>query len=97
MASNKTLIDGVNEVLKKVKIVTSTNTLLSLSDSGKQAFIDSAVQAWNEAVDDLYSTALTPKPLQMGEGQITLSEGVRDYELEDDLEILHWPLHDETL
>lgn len=92
----KTLLEGVNEVLKKTKTLTSANELLSLSDAGKQVFIDSAIQSWNESVDDLYSLARTPRPLQMRTGHIVLAEGVQDYELEDDLEIIYWPMHDET-
>jgi len=92
----KSLLQGVNEVLKKVKMVTSASELVSLTDTAKHVFIDSAVQSWNEAVDDLYSLARTPKPLQMKTGHIVLAQGVQDYELEDDLETIFWPMHDET-
>jgi len=92
----KTLLQGVNEVLKKTETLTSSNVLLSLTDAGKQVFIDSAIQSWNEAVDDLYSTARTPKPHHMRVGHIVLAVGVQDYELESDLELIYWPMHDET-
>lgn len=90
----KTLLNGVNEVLKKAQIVLSTNPLTSLTNSGKQIFIDQTVQVWNEAVDQLYSLAQIPKPKQTKEGQITLTQR-RDYRIPSDLVRIHWPLRDE--
>jgi hypothetical protein len=92
----KTLLNGVNEVLMKVQKIDSGGLLSSLTDRGRQTFIDLAVQSWNEAVDDLYSQAQKPKPFQMKTDSIILVENNKDYELADDLEILYWPLHDET-
>jgi len=92
----KTLLDGVNEVLKRVQIVKSTDLLTSLTSSGKQVFIDLTVQCWNEAVDQLYAVANQPKPYQMKTDSIILVENIKDYGLADDLITLHWPLHDET-
>lgn len=82
----KTLLDGVNQVLTKAGVLDSdAGFLTSLTSSGKQTFIDLAVQVLNETVDDLYSTLQKPKPNQLAEGTITLLEGDRDYELADDL------------
>ena len=92
----KTLLNGVNEVLIRVQVVKSTDLLTSLTSSGKQVFIDLAVQAWNESVDQLYSVISEPRPNIMKTGQIITVEGARDYELESDLVRLHWPFHDET-
>jgi len=92
---SKSLLNGVNEVLKRVSIISETNILSSLTNSGKQVFIDLAKQAWNESVDQLYSKARTMKPYQGEESFITLATGVRHYDLEDDLIQLRWPLHEE--
>ncbi len=94
--ANKTLLDGVNEVLKRVHIVSTTNPLFSLTNGGKQTFIDLAVQTWNEAVDQLYSKSRVMKPLSGAESQITLVLGIRDYPLAADLVQIRWPFHDET-
>jgi len=91
----KTLLNGVNEVLKRVSIISETNKLSSLTNSGKQVFIDLVKQAWNESVDQLYSKARTMKPYQGEESSIVLVEGVRHYDLEEDLIQLRWPLHEE--
>ena len=91
----KTLLDGVNEVLKRVNIVKSTDLLLSLTNAGKQNSIDLTVQCWNEAIDQLYSTAEVPKPFQMETSSITLIADQRGYDLATDVNILYWPLHDE--
>lgn len=92
----KTLLNGVNEVLKRVQIVSESNLLTTLTHSGKQVFIDLSVQAWNEAVDQLYSKANIMTPQQAAEGRITLVANKRKYSLEDDLIQLIWPLQDET-
>lgn len=82
----KTLIDGVNEVLKKVDVLDSDSGVLAdLTDSGKQTFIDTAVQVLNEVVDELYSLAEQPKPNQLAEDTITLVLDDQDYALADDL------------
>jgi len=92
----KTLLTGVNEVLKRVSIISENNILSSLTNSGKQVFIDLAVQAWNETVDQLYSKARTLKPYQGAESFILLVAGIRHYDLEDDLIQVRWPMHEET-
>jgi hypothetical protein len=92
----KTLLTGVNEVLKKVQIVNSNNELTSLTQSAKQIFIDNAVSAWGEAVDQIYSKAKINQPNQSEEETITLVEDQREYDLPCDLVQLNWPLHNET-
>jgi hypothetical protein len=91
-----TLLDGVNEVLMKIRLVNSSKKLTSLTDSGKQVFIDTAIQSWNEGVDQLYSKAKMLRPQQAGEDSITLATGTRNYDLPEDLIQIRWPLHDET-
>lgn len=93
----KTLLDGVNEVLKRVKIVQGDNgELTTLTDSARQTYIDSCIQIWNEIIDELYMMASKPKPNQTDEKQITLAANKREYLLNDSLTRLHWPLRDET-
>lgn len=92
----KTLLEGTNEVLKKVQILNSNNELTSLTNSAKQIFIDNAVSAWGEAVDQIYSKAKLQQPNQSEEDSITLVEDKRTYYLPSDLVQLIWPLHEET-
>lgn len=80
----------------RVNLVSSNNKLTSLTSSGKQTFIDLAVQAWNEAVDQLYSLSEIMMPKQGAEDQITLVSGTRSYGLADDLIQIRWPLQNET-
>lgn len=92
----KTLLTGVNQVLQRVQVLSSTNPLTSLVDSPKQVFIDLAIQSWNEAVDQIYSKSKMMMPLQGAEDFITIIEGQRDYDLPDDLVQIRWPFHEET-
>ncbi len=92
-----TLLDGVNEVLKRVSVVQSdTSTLSSLTQSGIQPYIDLAVQVWNEAVEELYTSIDKPMPKELTSSTITLVADDRDYSLASDLVQLHWPLQDQT-
>ena len=92
-----TLLDGVNAVLKRVTLVGSDNALLTnLVDSPRQSYIDTAIQVWNEAVDQLYALTDDPKPNELVETTITLMANDRDYLLPSDLVQIHWPLIDET-
>lgn len=89
----KTLLDGVNEVLKRVGLIQGDSGLLTtLTDSPRQTYIDLAVQLWNEAVEQLYSTSGKSMPLELAEDSITLVTDQRDYTLATDLIALKWPL-----
>lgn len=92
----KTLLNGVNEVLKRVKIIKEGALLSALTDSARQPAIDLAVQAWNEAVDDLYLKSNVPLPRVMDSGTITLAENQREYTLKSNVVRLYFPFHDET-
>lgn len=92
----KTLLNGINEVLKKVRVIQGGGELSSLTDAGRQNHIDNAVQAWGEAVDELYSVADVAMPSGQGESTITLATGTRNYALATDLVRLRWPLIDKT-
>ena len=87
----KTLLQGVNEVLQRVSVVSSQQPLGSLVNSGKQVWIDLAVQVWNEAIDELYATMGTTKPNALASQEITLITGVQQYLLTDDVVELIWP------
>jgi len=93
----KTLLDGVNEVLRRLnKISGDAGALTSLTDSPRQVWIDTAVQAWNEAIEELYSVSGAGLPNEVAEATITLATGDRDYALASDLLALRWPLQDRT-
>lgn len=90
----KTLLNGVNEVLKKVDVLDSDSGLLaSLTDSARQTHIDLAVQVVNETLDHLYSAADKPKPKQLGEATITLVTSDRDYALNAGVVLLRREFH----
>jgi hypothetical protein len=92
-----TLLNGVNEVLKRVRFIQGDGGLLtSLTDEARQSAVDVAVQVWNEAIEELYSMASVPLPKELAENTITLVTSDRDYTLQTDLIQLHWPFHDET-
>jgi hypothetical protein len=82
----KTLLDGVNEILKKTDVLDSdAGVLTSLTDSPRQSFIDLAVQSINETLDDLYHSAKRPKPKQLAETTLTLVTGQQAYPLNSKL------------
>lgn len=91
-----TLLDGVNEVLKRVAIIDSDGgTLASLTDSARQVWIDAAIQCWNEAIDDLFSSIHQPLPTRFAESSITLATGDRDYALQSAARIF-FPFRENT-
>lgn len=92
-----TLLNGVNDVLRKVHIVQGdSGVLTSLTDSARQGFIDVAVQSWNEMIDDLYSRSAFEKPRIWTSNTITLVTDTRVYDLQSDVIELHWPFHNVT-
>lgn len=93
-----TLLQGVNDVLKKVDVLDDGGELTTLTDTARQSYIDMAIQSLNESIDQLYSLSETPKPMVMGEATITLATGDRDYALDSSLVILRDDYHliDET-
>ena len=94
---SKTLLNGVNEVLKKAKVINGdSGVLTTLTDGARQLYIDNAVQAWNELMDELYSLTGVPKPQVMDTATITLVTATRAYALDSTLTRLHFPLIDTT-
>lgn len=93
-----TLLQGVNEVLKKTDVLDSGAELASLTDDARQLFIDTAVQSLNEVLDELYSLARITKPNQLAEATITLVATDQDYALNSNLILLRREFHliDET-
>lgn len=89
-----TLLNGINEVLKRTRIIESD--LASLTDSGTQEFINIAIQVWNEVIENVYSRLQRPRPNILSENTITLATDDRDYALQTDLTRLYFPFHDET-
>ena len=77
----KTLLDGVNEVLKKARVLDAQGELSTLTDSARQMFIDTAIQSINEVLDDLYIGAGASKPNQMREATLTLVTNQQHYVL----------------
>ena len=94
----KQLLDGVSRVLIKVSEIESRDTLTSLTDSSRQVFIDTAVDAWNETIDELYQLTRHPRPNAIKTKSVTLVAGQREYRLHSTLITLRYDFHliDET-
>lgn len=93
----KTLLNGVNDVLEKLGVLHGdTSVLTTLTDSSRQRIINLCIDAWNESITNLYSYTDSPRPQELAENTITLATSDRDYALQTDLVILHFPLRDET-
>ncbi len=93
----RTLLQTVNDVLKKVFVIQGdSGDLSTLSDSARQIYIDLAVSSINETIDDLYTASNEPMPNEVVEGTITLATSDRDYALPAALVQIRWPLIDQT-
>lgn len=92
----KTLLDGVNDVMKRAGWIAGDNqALTTLTDSPRQHIVDVTVQVWNEAIDTLYDQSRMPKSQELGTVDITLVLDQREYTLPTDMVQLRWPGHDE--
>lgn len=95
--ANKTLLNAVNEILRKKGLIAGDSALLaSLTDSARQSSIDLAIQVINEGIDEIYSTVSISLPSQLKEATLTLATGTRAYVLATDLVRLHFPFRDRT-
>lgn len=93
----KTLLNGVNDVLKKLGAIKgNSGELASLSDSQRQVLIDVCVQAWNATVIDLYASSDKTLPNESKTSTVVLVAGDRDYALPSDLSVLTWPIKNLT-
>ncbi len=89
----KTLLQGVNDVLKRMGVIKgNSGELSSLTDSQRQVLVDLAVNCWNEVVIELYESSDLSMPKEVGTATITLATGDRDYSLPSDLVYIKWPL-----
>jgi hypothetical protein len=93
----KTLLNAVNEVGKRAAwIAGDAGLLTSLTDSGRQSFIDQTVQIVNEGISELYTASEVAQPNEQAESTVTLATGTRAYSLATDLVQIRWPLRDKT-
>lgn len=94
--ANKQLLDCVNEVLKRVNVIDTSNIglLSSLTQSNIQNSIDVAVQIVNEGIDELYAATDLELPTAGAESSITLVTGTREYSLASNVVTLQWPMVD---
>lgn len=97
MAQTKTLLNGMNDLLKKVKVIQGdVSELTTFTDPGRQQYIDIGLQNWNEAIDRLYNISNKPMPQELSSSTITLVTDDRSYALATDENKLRWPLQDTT-
>jgi hypothetical protein len=89
----KTLLNGINDVLKKVGFITGeSGELTSLTDSARQVEIDIAKRHWNLAIEELYSESRIPHPQEVTTTTITLVTDQREYSLPSDLVQIRFPI-----
>jgi hypothetical protein len=93
----KTLLNGVNELLKRVnEVAGDAAALTTLTDSARQHPIDLAVQVINEGIGKLFSVPGMVLPKRQGSSTLTLVTSTRAYALASDVVTLHWPFIDRT-
>lgn len=93
----KTLLEGVNDLLKRLSLIQGdSGELTTLTSGAFQNAIDVSVQIFNEIVVDAYTMCEMPLPSQLKESDITLATGDRDYSLPADFVEIYWPLHNTT-
>lgn len=93
----KTLLNGVNEILKRCSVIAGdAGEFTTLTDSARQTPIDICVQVVNEGISELFYATGKPLPLEQGESSFALVAGTRAYTLATDLVRLRWPLIDRT-
>lgn len=92
-----TLLDGVNAVLRRRKLIQGdADVLTTLSDQSRQIYIDEAIALWSETIDQLYTMSCQPMPKEMAETTITLVTAQRSYTLPADMVQIRWPLINEA-
>lgn len=93
----KTLLDGVNDALKRMGVIKgNSGSLVSLNDTQRQVVIDLAVAMWNEVIIDLYDSSEKPLPNEITAGTITLIAGQRHYDLPSNFLKIRWPMFNLT-
>lgn len=92
----KTLLQAVNEVLKRVNVIAGdANAFTSLVDTAQQHSIDIAVQVINEGIDELYSASHVSLPNEQAESTLVLA-ATREYTLATNMVTLLWPMIDKN-
>ena len=89
------LLDGVNRVLKRARLIQGDSSELPNLTSGKfQADVDIIVSAWSEVVRYVFDHDNVSKGLLYGtsEGTITLVTGQREYSLPADFDVVSSPV-----
>lgn len=93
----KTLLNSVNQILKRVgNVQGDADALVTLTSGARQRSIDVAIQVINEGIDELYSSCNMAQPKELGSSTITLVTNDRDYTVATDLVQIRWPLIDKT-
>lgn len=93
----KTLLNGCNEILKRVGLIAGdAGALTTITDSARQPAIDTAIQVINEAISELYTVSEKPMPSEQVEATVTLATGTRAYTLATALVQMRWPMIDKT-
>lgn len=93
----KTLLNCVNEILKRVgQIHGDSDALVVLTSGARQRSIDVSIQVVNEGIDELYSTSHLAMPNEVAESTITLVTNDKSYPLASTLVAMRWPLIDKT-
>ena len=90
----KTVLEGVNKVLKRVGVI--TDDLASLTNDEIQRDIDLTVDNWNEATQELYTIANISFPKERKSFDLTLVLDQREYdgdgnEISTDVEEIIYP------
>lgn len=81
-----TLLSAVNRCFKRVRLIQGdAGALTSLTDSPRQAEIDSMVQVIQEVISDLFETC-NLHTSEVSEGTFTLVASQREYDLASDFE-----------
>ena len=92
-----TFLTAVNDVLSRTSITSASGEVSSLTNAGKQVYIDTIVQIWNETLDDAANMMGIPHIGETSSSVLTLVLDQREYDLPTDLVQIRWPLVDTDL
>lgn len=91
------MLQGVNDVLKRVQIIKGENQeLASFNDATIQHEIDTTIQYWNEILEELYSKTEEAMPKEAQLANIVLVSGQREYDLPSGCHVVRYPLMENT-
>lgn len=79
-----TFLQGVNNLLREAQIIQTD--LSNFTDSARQDFIDGAITAWNDAIDNLRQIGIIKG--ETDSKTFTLVTSTREYTLDTDFEIM---------